>query len=265
MGKVDVGMRIREWVKEPLTTTIAGRSRRSCRPILAAGALVGLTIVAAACGSSGASPAVSTKASGGASHSSTATVTVSVAQVGTLGTVLVDQSGFTLYRYTLDGKDVSNCTGACAAVWTPLIVPTGGVLKAGIGVKDTLLATIVRPGGARQVAFNGMPLYLYTGDKKSGQTTGQGVEGTWFVVSPSVPASKPSTSSTTTAPTSTRANGGTSATTAPTISPSVPAPTTSPTTFAPPATSSPNTSPPSTSPPATTTTTTPPGGGGYGY
>jgi predicted lipoprotein with Yx(FWY)xxD motif len=130
-----------------LVTTVAGRSRRSGRPILAAGALVGLAIVAAACGSSGASPAVSTKAISGTSP---ATVTVSSARVGALGAVLVDQSGVTLYRFTLDAKDTSNCTGACAAAWPPLMVPAGGDLKAGGGLNAAILGTIGRPGGGRQ-------------------------------------------------------------------------------------------------------------------
>ena len=69
---------------------------------------------------------------------------------------------------------MSNCTGACTTLWPPLVVPTGGELKAGVGVKATLLTTIERAGGTRQVAYGGVPLYRYTGDKKAGQATGQG-------------------------------------------------------------------------------------------
>ncbi len=261
-----MGARTRSSVGRQSVAVEVTRTRRALRRVLASGALVGLAMVAAACGSGGASAPVSTKAKSGTAHASV-TVTVSSARVGTVGTVLVDQAGFTLYRFTLDGKDRTNCTGACAAVWSPLLVPAGGVLKAGDGVDATLLATIVRPGGARQVVFDGLPLYLYTSDKKAGQATGQAVDGTWFVVSASQPTASASTSSTTTTPPSTvpaGASGGTSGTNPPAISPSVAPPATSPTTIAPPPTSPPVTSPPSTSPP-TTTTTAPPGGGGYGY
>jgi predicted lipoprotein with Yx(FWY)xxD motif len=280
-GKVEVEMRIREWVREPLVTAVAERSRRSRRPILA-GALVGLAIVATACGSSGASPAVSTKAISGTSPASAATVTVSSARVGAIGAVLVDQSGFTLYRYTLDAKDTSNCTGACAAAWLPLMVPAGGDLKAGGGLNAAVLGTIERPGGGRQVVFDGTPLYLYAGDKKAGEATGQGVAGTWFVATPS--STSASSSSTTTSPTSSVPSGagaGTSGAPAPAVAPpmteppatsppatSPPAtspPPTSPPPTSPPPTSSPATSPASTSPPATSPPTTIPAGGGYGY
>ena len=60
------------------------------------------------------------------------------------------------------------------------------------GVTATALGTVTRPGGALQVTFEGMPLYRFFGDTKSGDTKGQGVDGTWFVVSPTAtPAAAP--------------------------------------------------------------------------
>ena len=55
---------------------------------------------------------------------------------------------------------------------------------AGPGVSGTL-ATLANPDGkGQQVTYNGWPLYYYVKDKAPGDTTGQGVGGNWFVVTP---------------------------------------------------------------------------------
>ena len=46
------------------------------------------------------------------------------------------------------------------------------------------VGVITRADGTYQVTYNGIPLYFYDKDKNVGDTTGQGVGGTWFVVSP---------------------------------------------------------------------------------
>ena len=55
---------------------------------------------------------------------------------------------------------------------------------AGEGVDATLLGTITRDDGTTQVTYNGWPLYYFAGDTAAGDTTGQGMEGVWFLVSP---------------------------------------------------------------------------------
>jgi predicted lipoprotein with Yx(FWY)xxD motif len=35
-----------------------------------------------------------------------------------------------------------------------------------------------------QVTYNGMPLYRYSGDKNPLDTNGEGVNGAWYVISP---------------------------------------------------------------------------------
>jgi predicted lipoprotein with Yx(FWY)xxD motif len=126
-------------------------------------------------------------------------VSVAAAPVGSLGTVLVTASGVTLYRYSPDGTGKSVCTGGCAAAWPPLTVPAGTThVGAGRGVTAADLGTIRRADGTLQVTYQGRPLYRYVGDTKPGQASGQGLEGTWFVVTPT--ASTASTGSTTTKP-----------------------------------------------------------------
>lgn len=95
-----------------------------------------------------------------------------------LGNVLATSKGRTLYLYTLDGKNKSNCTGSCAAAWPPLL--TKGKPVAGMGVRKSLLGTAKR-GTKLQVSYNGHPLYTYTGDSGPGQTNGEGTGGFYVV------------------------------------------------------------------------------------
>src|SRR5262249_30742976 len=53
---------------------------------------------------------------------------------------------------------------------------------AGPGLIASKLGTIKRPDGGVQITYNGLALYRYAGDKKAGQTNGQGVEGSWYAV-----------------------------------------------------------------------------------
>jgi predicted lipoprotein with Yx(FWY)xxD motif len=47
-----------------------------------------------------------------------------------------------------------------------------------------MLGTTSRKDGSMQVTYNGWPLYYYVGDKAAGDTKGQNVQGTWFVINP---------------------------------------------------------------------------------
>jgi predicted lipoprotein with Yx(FWY)xxD motif len=97
------------------------------------------------------------------------------------GTVLADNHGLTLYYYSADkrGSGKSVCTGGCATAWPPLAAP----VKAPAGVRlPGPLGIITRSGGLRQVTINGLPIYLYAGDKAPGQETGNGMAGSWHVI-----------------------------------------------------------------------------------
>ncbi len=109
--------------------------------------------------------------------------TVKTGHSASYGMVLVSSTGFTLYRYLPDSKGVARCTGACSAVWPPLLAT--GKPTAGTGAKAGLLGTIARPGGGRQVTYGGFPLYRFSGDSKAGQTNGEGYVGKWYVVNAS--------------------------------------------------------------------------------
>ena len=103
---------------------------------------------------------------------------------GSLGTYLAAaSSGMTLYTYSPDTPGVSTCTGQCAVNWPPYIVDATAGLTAASGINGAL-GTTVRGDGSTQLTYNGAPLYTYIKDTKPGDTVGQGVGGTWFVVHP---------------------------------------------------------------------------------
>jgi predicted lipoprotein with Yx(FWY)xxD motif len=148
--------------------------------------LVSLTglgaLTVAACGGNGnghasAAPTPPTSSSGpggtvAAAHSS-------------LGTILVDSRGRTLYLFKADSWTTSACFGACATAWPPL--RANGQPTVASGANSSLAATTARSDGAPQVTYNNHPVYLFVGDKKPGDTNGQGVVafgGGWFALSP---------------------------------------------------------------------------------
>ena len=111
--------------------------------------------------------------------------TVGVADDGSLGKILVDSQGRTLYLFQKDSGTKSACSGACASAWPPL--RASGKPTAGSGAKASLLGTTPRSDGKPQVTYNGHPLYGYQGDSKAGDTNGQGINGfgaPWYVLSP---------------------------------------------------------------------------------
>ncbi|MFH0863082.1 MAG: Rieske 2Fe-2S domain-containing protein [Candidatus Altiarchaeota archaeon] len=100
---------------------------------------------------------------------------------GSLGRILTDASGRTLYVFTKDESGKSNCAGQCAQNWPPLLVE--GQLLSGEGVTGDL-ATIPRSDGAMQAAYVDMPLYYFAQDANPGDVKGQAVNGVWYVVNP---------------------------------------------------------------------------------
>ena len=101
-----------------------------------------------------------------------------------LGKILVDGAGRTLYLFEADTGTASTCAGACASAWPPL-TSTGSPI-AGAGVSASKLGTTKRSDGTTGVTYNGHPLYRFAGDTAPGQTTGQGSDGfgaEWYVLS----------------------------------------------------------------------------------
>jgi predicted lipoprotein with Yx(FWY)xxD motif len=110
--------------------------------------------------------------------------TVNVVHNPILGNILTDSQGKTLYRFLKDTVNVSSaCYDRCATVWPPLLIAEGNP-AAGEGANGNLLGVLVRKDGSRQVMYNGMPLYYFARDANPGESNGQGIGATWFVVKP---------------------------------------------------------------------------------
>jgi predicted lipoprotein with Yx(FWY)xxD motif len=121
-------------------------------------------------------------ASGGSSARPAAVASGSSA----LGRIIVDSRGHTLYLFEKDRRGASACSGACLVYWPPLL--TSGTPTAIKGAKRSLLGSIRRADGRRQVTYAGHPLYLFFGDAKRGQTNGEGLKdfgAAWYALTPS--------------------------------------------------------------------------------
>ena len=148
----------------------------------------------------------------GADMLANTTSTVQAASNATYGEILTTGTGLALYSLNTDQGGQSTCTGACAAAWPALTVPTGTTPTGASGVTGAL-ATAEQSNGTFQVTYNGLLLYTFAGDTP-GQVTGQGEDGFSVVVLAAVttPTTAPTTTTTTTTP-------RTSATPTPTTSP----------------------------------------------
>jgi predicted lipoprotein with Yx(FWY)xxD motif len=152
------------------------RKRAATAGALAAAGLLAL----AACGSSSGSGGSTPSGSSTTSASSTAVHTVKDA---TLGTIVVNGKGFTLYRFDMDSAkpSASHCTGACATAWPAAPATAANSVQ---GVDHKLIGSVTGTSGSKQLTVGGWPVYTYSQDSKAGDTHGQGVGGTWFAVTP---------------------------------------------------------------------------------
>jgi predicted lipoprotein with Yx(FWY)xxD motif len=139
----------------------------------------------AACGQS-------SKPAGATSVSSPAAATVTATKLPGYSSVLTTSSGHAVYLLTADPAGGSRCSGSCAAEWPPLLEK--GALRAGPGIKASLLSVFKRSDGKEQVMYNHHALYMHTGQgaaSGAGQASNGGI---WYLVSPTGTAVK-STSS----------------------------------------------------------------------
>ena len=153
--------------------------RRLFLTLISASALA----VLAACG------AAASSSSSPASGSGTSTTPTVSTGTTSLGTVLTDEHGLTLYYFLPQKGDVASaCSATCLTAWPPVVV-TGSPTSAS-GVTGTLSTVSIMLNGAsvNEVTYNGWPLHTFSGDSASGQTNGQNVENTWFAAEPGTTA-----------------------------------------------------------------------------
>jgi predicted lipoprotein with Yx(FWY)xxD motif len=156
-----------------------------------AAAAAGLAVLTACSGAETAQPVIAPAAAGGTGGGQIANGQVGnaapasnesklvVADVASVGQVLTDQNGMTLYRFDKDTAKPpkSNCDGDCAKAWPPMLA-TGDVQVQ--GVDKNLVGKVTRSDGTEQITVGGWALYRYAKDAKAGDATGQGVGGAWY-------------------------------------------------------------------------------------
>ncbi len=178
---------------------ITRTSMRRGLPLLAFPA-AGAALLAAACGSAGTTGSLyggsgsntggtstGTSSGGyvyGAPPAAAGALSVKV-DMSSLGLLLTDGQGRTLYLFTRDSGSTSSCSGGCTSVWPPVTSTTAA--QAGTGATASLLGTTSSGAGPIQVTYNGHPLYYYVGDVHPGDTNGEQLNqfgGLWYAVSP---------------------------------------------------------------------------------
>jgi len=156
----------------------------------AAAGLGSLALLLTACGGSSGSSAsgtgstpTTTAQAGQASSSALGGIqpgdVVLIVQKSAIGYVLAAANGQVVYTYGKDSKgSAPACTGSCATTWPPL---TGKPLASQADKLPGTLGTVSDANGAKQVTYNGLPLYTFKG-AKAFATTGDGVGGEWHVI-----------------------------------------------------------------------------------
>ena len=167
---------------------------RRGRRWLGAAALGAAAVLAlAACSKSttaGTGSASSPSSSPSQSANADAAITVTTATLPSVGRVLVNGNGQTLYLLSSEQGGKLTCTddNGCTKVWPDTELPSGKTAGiAGTGVQASLLSTVKSADGKLYLTYNTFPLYTFTGDTGTGTAAGQGITsfgGTWSAITP---------------------------------------------------------------------------------
>ncbi|MDH5288615.1 MAG: hypothetical protein OEY41_01300 [Acidimicrobiia bacterium] len=98
-----------------------------------------------------------------------------------LGDVLADAKGLTLYGFTGDVGGKPSCYDACATAWPSVLVDSAELPA---GLDPQVFSVVKRTDGTFQLEAGGWPLYRFGGDAASGDVNGQGSGGKWFAAGP---------------------------------------------------------------------------------
>jgi predicted lipoprotein with Yx(FWY)xxD motif len=166
------------------------RARKALLPALAAA----VSVLVSACDVTGVDNAASQNPANGVGSGSTTLQQppefgkephqlLSATESKQVGWFVADAGGFALYRYDKDTAKPpkSTCEAECLKAWPPVLVGEHTMTS---GVDPTLVGSVARADGTKQVTLAGWPLYRHAGDKKAGDLTGQGKGGAWFAVTP---------------------------------------------------------------------------------
>lgn len=94
--------------------------------------------------------------------------------------LITDSSGMAVYGNDRDTLEQIFCIETdCTSVWVPL-QPRDAFISARLDAN--LYQVVARPDGIEQVAYDGTPLYTWTGDSRVGYPQGSGIAGIWFAL-----------------------------------------------------------------------------------
>lgn len=165
--------------------------------VIAAAAIVVVVVLALSGGSTkkNAAASAATRAPAGATSAYGAAAsrtgasragTIVQAHSSSLGRLLTDGHGRTLYLFEADQPNVSKLSAAGLSIWPPFAAT--GKLQAKSGALAAKIGTITGADNKPQVTYDRHPLYYYVGDAKPGQTSGQALDqfgAEWYVLAPS--------------------------------------------------------------------------------
>ena len=100
------------------------------------------------------------------------------------GEILFDANKQAIYIFEKDPKGETVCYDECAEAWPPVFTDEEAV--AGKGVKASILGTLKRRDGKRQVTYAGKPLYHYA-HERPGEVRCHNVNlngGLWWALGP---------------------------------------------------------------------------------
>jgi predicted lipoprotein with Yx(FWY)xxD motif len=148
-----------------------------------------LVLLLTACGGSSSSsssaagnPGSTAKAGGQPSSAAglpAAGTTVLIVEHSQLGWVLAEANGKVVYTYAGDTKGgTPTCTGTCASLWPAV---TGVPMVSSADTLPGTLGTVTAANGAKQITYNGYPLYTLKGAGAL-STNGEGIDGKWHVI-----------------------------------------------------------------------------------
>lgn len=101
-----------------------------------------------------------------------------ISQSGTDSQETADKTGFQLYTFANDSFEQTACTSdGCKASWPALLATEEDIASAPFSI-------FTREDGLDQWAFNGQPLYFFTGDVNAGEQNGEAVGDVWWVARP---------------------------------------------------------------------------------
>jgi predicted lipoprotein with Yx(FWY)xxD motif len=119
-----------------------------------------------------------------ASEAPAAAVELAVAD-SSLGQIIVDGEGKTLYMFQPDEAGTPTCYDDCATAWPPLLADDPASVTVGTGLDASKLSVVDRTDGGKQLKYGNWTLYYFANDTAAGDVNGQGINEVWYVLAPS--------------------------------------------------------------------------------